>query len=439
MPNTAIKNKTSRLLARLFLFCCFFCIFVSCATPPFHTDKSRTVPSDFFGVSPYIIEPEDFPLIDELGAVWLRRTCRWGNLEPVPGQWNFSDWDNFVEYSNNAQKKILAILAFDTPWLYGEEKIPRKITAREMPMFLNYVDTVVNRYKGKIDAYEIWNEPNMMSWYGSDEEFITMTRSVIKTIRSIDPDVKILAGSFWRVPKRFIRKLIRAGVFDEASGLSFHPYATSPKGVVKLCDSLLKLLEEEGFAGEVWVTEIGFPTKGWFPTRVSEINFPSHIVKTLASLAARDMSVLLWYELFDEKNPGEYTLTLNSEDFFGLAYRNNTVKAGYYAFALCGQKLAGKEYSPDLPKRNNLPERTVSLCFTGRGGENVLIIWNESGRSFSADITLPGKDQHLYEINSGISQRIEGKTETTVTQTPKFFTWVSDGYSASGIPVITKK
>ena len=413
---------------------CFLVIFVSCATPPFHTDKPRHVPEDFFGIAPGSgLKPEDFPLIDELGVVWQRRTCRWSSVERTPGEWNFSDWDNYVEISKNTGKKLLAILGFDTPWIYEEETTRRKITARELPLYLNYVETIVRRYRGKIDAYEIWNEPNMMSWYGSKKEFIAMTRAAIKTIRSVDPDVTILAGSFWRVPRGFIRKTIRAGGVDGADGVSFHPYAVGPAKSVKLFDSLMKLLAKEGFAGEVWITEVGYPTRGWYPTRVSEKNFPSHIVKTLVPLAARDPRVLLWYELFDYQNPGEYTSAWNSEDFFGIAYPNHSVKTGYNAFALCGRNLAGKEYRPELPLRRGLPKRTVSLCFTGQDAENVLILWNERGSAFSARVTLPGKNQRLYDIKTREYRALGEETEITVAKTPLFFTW-----TGTAIPMVQK-
>ena len=438
------KVKAKRIASVLpgpafFLIFCFSVFFVSCATLPFRTNETRRkIPEDFFGIAPYNkrITPEDFPFIDELGVVWQRRTCRWSSLEPKPGEWDFSDWDSYVEISKNAGKKLLAILAYDTPWVYEEENARRRISARELPLFLNYVETVARRYRGKIDAYEIWNEPNMMQWYGSDEEFITMTRAAIKTIRSVDPDVTILAGSFWRVPKGFIRKMARAGVFDEAGALSFHPYAVSPKRSVELCDSLTEVLAEENFSGEIWITEVGYPTRGWFPTRVSEEEFPSHIVKTLAPLAARNIRALLWYELFDARNPGEYTRTFNSEEFFGIAYPNLTIKAGYHAFALCGRNLAGKEYRPELPLLKDIPKRTISLCFTGEGNETVLILWNESGSSFPACITLPGSEQRLYDISTRQYMVLGEETEITVTKTPLFFTW--KGAAGTG-PALERK
>ena len=405
-----------------FLFCAAF-ILASCATPPFHADEARIIPDDFFGIVPSTanLVPEDFPFLDELNAVWLRRTCRWSSLESSPGNWDFSYWDAYVDACEHAGKKLLLILAYDTPWIYEEKDAPRRISSRELPQYLNYVETVVRRYRGKIGAYEIWNEPNSAEWYGSPEEFITMTRAAIHTIRSIDPDVTILAGSFLRLPKGMIRKMVRAGVFDEADGLSFHPYALGPSGAVRLCDSLLELLAGENFSGEIWITEMGYPTRGWYPTRVPEEKFPSHIVKTLTGLAVRNVRGLQWYELFDSGNPGDYKCSWDSEDFFGLAYPNKTVKAGYHAFALCGKNLAGKEYRPELPLRVNLPGRTVSLCFTGEG--NTLILWNERGASFPARIILPGTDQRLYDIRTGKYIALGEETEITVAKTPLVFTW----------------
>ena len=418
-------KKGSGLKIQVLFLLLFLFLFSSCATPPFHTGESRKVPEDFFGVAPWNrrLVPEDYPFVDELGVVWQRRTCRWSSLETAPGKWDFSDWDYYVELSKNAGKKLLAILAYDTPWIHEEKDAPTIIGARELPAYLNYVETVVRRYRDKIDAYEIWNEPNLSKWQGTYEEFITLCRATIKTIRSVDPDVKILAGAFSRVPTGLIRKMARAGVFDEADGISFHPYALNPAGTAELCDELAGILAEEGFSGEIWVTEIGYPTRGWYPNAVSEKKFPSHIVKTLSSLAARNIRAVLWYELFDDRSPGEYTWSWNSENFFGIAYPNLTVKAGYYAFALCGKNLAGKEYNPALPLRENLPERTVSLAFMGNENENVLILWNERGSQYPAHITLPGKDQRLYDIDTGSFRSIAEETEINITQTPLFITW----------------
>ncbi|MDR1566856.1 MAG: beta-galactosidase [Treponema sp.] len=410
------------------VICCAVLASLSCATPPYSAGEAREVPQDFFGIIPFQrdLVPRDFEMMDELGVVWQRRTCRWSSLEPRQGEWDFSGWDAYVNDSKAAGNKLLAILAYDTAWLHGKENAPQKITPEELPHYLNYVETVVSRYKGRIDAYEIWNEPNISFWKGPEEDFFAMTRAAAQKIRELDPDAKIVGGSFWRAPRGFVKRIFESGALDHVDAVSFHPYAVNPKGAVKLYDKLVKILEACHFTGEIWVTEVGYPTSGWYPTRVKEENFPTDIVKTLAGLATRRIRVLFWYELKDSYNRGEAPSRFNSEYYFGISYLDHSRKNGYYAWALCGQNLAGAEYLPELPERLGLPKRTVSLCFRGPGNKNTLILWNEWGGAVNVRVTLPGAGQTIYDISTGEGSPLGAEAELRITRTPLFITWIAE-------------
>jgi hypothetical protein len=417
---------------------------LSCATPPYAVDSPRQVPEDFFGMTPYQqydMTTEDFELLDELGVTWQRRTCRWSGLEPRPGEWDFSSWDAYVDDSKAAGKKLIAILAYDIPWIFNGKTARDRIGPEELPHYLNYVETVAARYKGRIDAYEIWNEPNMLDyfWKGSDDEFFTMTKAAAQVIRRTDPGATILAGSLWRVPGGFTRKLFKSGVMEYADALSFHPYAVNPRGAVKLYDKLAKLLKEFDYKGEVWVTEVGYPTGGWYPTKVSEEHFPRDIVKTLAGLAVRNVRLLIWYEFKDSYNQGEAPSRWNSESFFGLSYMDHTRKNGFEAWGLCGRYLSGAEYRPDWPERQGLPDRTVSLCFRNADGENTLILWNERGGAVKVRITLPGSGRTLHDISTGQGRPLATETEHTINKNPLFFTWTEESGTAAAPAVVKIK
>jgi hypothetical protein len=393
------------------------------------------VPEDFFGIAPFQedLVPEDFEMLDELGIAWQRRTCRWSSLEPQQGEWNFSGWDAYVRDSKAAGKKILAILGYDTDWLHGKPNAPRRINSDELPLYLNFVETVVSRYKGEIDAYEIWNEPNMMSWKGTKDEFFEMTRAAAIKVREIDPNAIILAGSFWRTPKSWIKKMFKSGILEYVDAVSFHPYAVNPGGAVKLFDKLEALLTEGNFKGDIWVTEVGYPTGGWYPTAVREKNFPRDIVKTLGGLATRNIKVLLWYEFKDSYNKGEAPSRLRSESFFGVATLDRIRKNGYYAWALCGQYLAGTEYQPALPVRGEgIPNRTVSLCFKSVDNAYTLLLWNERGGGIKIRLTLPGTGQEIHNTSTGEATGLGAENEITIGKNPIFITWNGPGQGAAG-------
>jgi hypothetical protein len=263
-----------------------------------------------------------------------------------------------------AGKKIVAVLGYDALWLSSNGKRKEYIAPENLPLFLNFVEKMVNHFRGRVDAWEIWNEPNFMFWKGPDTEFFELAKLTAQKIRETDPQANILGGAFWRVPKGFIRNMFNAGALENVNGLAFHPYATNPGAAVKLYDKFTSVLAEFNYLGAIWITEAGYPTGGWYPTAVNEDEQPAYVVKTITGIAARGARALLWYELFDSYNKGESPEPLNSEAYFGLVYPDYTKKKGAYAYMLCARYLEGKEYRPDLIEKNNIPKSFISFILS---------------------------------------------------------------------------
>jgi hypothetical protein len=420
------------------------CLF-SCSTP-FYSAAPRRIPADHFGMAHggFTVSPEEYALLDELGAVWIRRTFDWEDIEPAPGQWNFEEWDAYVDGAGAAGKKILATLAYDVGWIYGEAEPRRHIIPEKIPHFLQYVETVVRRYRGRIGAYEIWNEPNnpFYFWEGSDEDFFALSAAAAAKIKEIDPAAKVAAGSCWLVPKKFIRGMFEAGAMENADILSFHPYGASPRAVLRMYDRLARIAAEYRFAGEIWVTEVGFPTRGVYWGGINEDNYPEYIVKTLAGLAARGVRVTFWYEVFDKYNRGGAPSLVNPSPHFGLAYPDYTRKKGAAAFALAAGYIAGREYRPEFPGPGGpgakpsarlparLPAAVTALYFRGdagdtdtdAGGDSALILWNDRGKT-PVRVTLPGSDRRLHDIVTGTGRPVPETAELTLDKTPLILTW----------------
>ncbi|ULQ58930.1 hypothetical protein K7I13_10390 [Brucepastera parasyntrophica] len=434
------KKLFSGSIFRLFIMLAFFSTLLSCSTT-FTPGTSRRIPEDFFGMAHAgdTRTEEEYELLDDLSAVWMRKTFRWNQIEETEGAWDFERWDDFVDSGKAAGKKILAVLAYDVGWIYGEDvEARRHIIPEKIPYFLRYVEEVVLRYKGRIDAYEIWNEPNWTFWRGPNKDFYELSRAAAEKIREIDPEAYIIAASVSRVPKGFIKGMFKAGAMDQADAISFHPYAVSPKASVRLFDKLEKIVKEFGFTGDIWITEVGYPTKGWYPTRVSEKNFPAYVVKTLTGHAARGVKVLFWYELFDKYNKGEAPSKLDSELYFGLAYPDYARKDGAAAYALCGKYIAGTDYRPDLVTKTGLPSSAQVLLFCGSSAQ-TLVLWNEGG-SVPVKVSLSGTQHLVHDIASGGFQTVSAETELVLTKTPVILTWTADasGEAAQQIEVIKR-
>jgi len=407
-----------------FVFTVSTLVITSCLSTPLPHAGNTNVPDDFFGIVHAGITRTsvEYDLLDEMGVNWVLRTFYWRTIEKEKGLIDFSDYDDFVEMACLNGKKIIAVLGYEAPWLYPEGKQKKYISAEDVPLFLRYVDEIINHFKGKIDVWEIWNEPNFMFWKGPQKDFFELSRLTALKIREVDSNAYILGGVFWRAPRGFIKAMYNAGGMDNLDGIAFHPYAVNPRGSMKVYDKFLNVLSEIGYSGPVWITEVGYPTGGWYPTTVFIEEYPSYVVKTIVGAAARRTRVLLWYQLFDSYNPGEIPpYAINSEDFFGLIYPNYQKKTGAIAYELCAKYIPGSVYATELPLKENIPRSIVCFCFLGGTSDNnTLIIWNDSYGTQRVQIQLQA-NALLHDISSG--NFISMPIELTIGKTPLFITW----------------
>jgi hypothetical protein len=420
-----------------FLYAALIFTFLSCRSTPPPPSLPVTIPDDFFGMvhAGNTETPEEYALLDEMGVEWILYTFYWHRMEPEKNKWTFDHYDSYVDKGKAAGKKIIAVLAYDASWLYSDGERKRYVSPENLPHFLTFVEETVKHFRGRVDAWEIWNEPNFMFWNGSNEEFFALSKQAALTIKKNDPDAEILGGAFWRVPKSFIRGMFKTGALDNVSGLAFHPYAINPRGSVLLYDKLKEVLEEEAFTKPVWITEVGYPTAGWYPTSVSEDEFPAYIVKTIAGLASRGARTLLWYQMFDPYNKDQ-TPKANandSEKHFGLVYPDYTRKKGAHAYSLCARYIAGMEYRPDLIDKDNIPDSIISFYFTGKEKNNTLLLWNDKKTPKKIKISL-ANSALLHDVSTGENVSLANESELEIGPMPVIITWVEYG---GGVPRIS--
>ena len=399
--------------------------FLSCTSVSFSASKPCTVPEDFFGISPdrSPLNKEDYALLDDFNAVWIRTTLSWSDVEPEKGKWNFDRWDTYLEKAEAAGKKVVFILGFDNGWLFSDNKEHRKITDKELPYYLKYVEQVVSRYRTRA-IYEIWNEPNVIFWKGSNKQFFTLSAAAAKKIRETEPEAVILAGSTFRVSKRFTRGMFNSGAMEYADAFSVHPYAFTPKATIRQYNKLKSLLGEFEFDKPVWITEVGYFTgpRPFFGTK----RYAGYIVKTLSSLSARagEIRSIIWYELMNDNNPGEEKEPLNPLTYMGLIYPNKIFKPGTEAFMLTAGYIAGTEYHPEFPLREGIARNVTSLYFLKKDGTSVLILWKDGLGKQNLYLTVPNAmNLSRHNIYNREVTLLPDKAALEISREPVFITW----------------
>jgi hypothetical protein len=411
-----------------------FSMFVfSCSTTPLPYGGQVTVPEDFFGIVHASITqtPQEDKLLEEMGCKWILRTFNWHIIESKKDVFDFSFYDSYVDHVKEQGIKIIALLGYNNEYS-PDGKAEFYISSDKMPLFLRYVEEIVRHYNGKVDAWCIWNEPNFTFWNGTNSEFYELTKLTAEKIRKTDPDAYIIGGAFWRSPEGFIKKMHRAEGFKDLDALALHPYSMNPSDSMKVYDKFTNILSEINYSSPIWITEVGYPTGGWYPTRVSPNKLAVFVVKTIAGMAARGARNVLWYEMLDVKETG--TINISSEKQFGLVNKDFSRKTCSWAYELCAHYLPGSRYVHELPQRENIPSNIVSFCFLGGiSGNNTLILWNDKKQSQNIELNL-SSSALLHDIYTGQNTPLPVDASVKVTNEPLIITW-----QGTDVPRITKK
>lgn len=222
--------------------------------------------------------------VQALGATHLVQVFAWHDIQPSPARWDweYSDW--LVRATEYYNLKIIARLDKPPAWAVDDATAlsapPRKVND-----YAEFARRVAQRYRGKIAAYVIWNEPNLAMEWGNQKPnaraYAELLRAASQAIRAADPDARIIAAALAPTnensdraqdDRAFLRELYAAGARDAFDALGAHPYAFAlPPDAPRDANEGLnfaRLLEwrdimaANGAAGKnIWITEFGYPTE----------------------------------------------------------------------------------------------------------------------------------------------------------------------------------
>jgi hypothetical protein len=171
-----------------------------------------------FGVNTFLeqeVEPEKrertLQMVKAAGFRWIRQEFPWEDIE-IHGKGDFEDrrhephrsawekYDHIVDLAEKYDLGIIARLSNPPAWsrAAGNDLGPLA-PPDDYADYGDFVYAVVNRYKGRIKYYQIWNEPNIYPEWGErpvDPEAYTELLKVGYTrAKEADPDVVIICGA----------------------------------------------------------------------------------------------------------------------------------------------------------------------------------------------------------------------------------------------------
>jgi len=416
-------------MKRIIFVTAILVLILSCASVPERDKYPIPEKMNFTGLQfglchgGYSLSDEEYALLDDLGVRWLRIDFRWDKMEKVQGEWDFSFYDNFLAKADAEGRKVLAILDYDTPWLHAGKDKSRRISPEEMPLFLEYVKIVADRYGTRVGAFEIWNEPNTKRfWTGSDADFFDLTNRTLDLLKSVSPQTPVAVGSLFYNPfvgaRGYLKRMIASGVLEKADAISVHPYVLNRSVLESRILDVRDIVASAGYSTPVWITEAGFPTGGSYPNRVRLENQGRTVAEALTGLSAAGVELITWYELFDNKIPEEVEKGMSSEAFFGLVWPDYSWKPGAFPYSVIANHLADAVFVPESYEfeGKRLSSLYQAQFVTPEGIRKIIL--RSTGRDVEIDLSQFDEDLSEIQLLTGETRLIGSENVLSVGKNP---------------------
>jgi polysaccharide biosynthesis protein PslG len=134
--------------------------------------------------------------VQQAGFNWAKHQVEWQTIETAPGQFNWGELDTIVNMLNQGGLKVLLSVAH-APTFY------RSPSSGLMPAdpntFLRLMQTMAARYRGKVQAYELWNEENLAREAGAANinptTYLPLLKAGYTGVKAGDPSAMGLLGA----------------------------------------------------------------------------------------------------------------------------------------------------------------------------------------------------------------------------------------------------
>ncbi len=177
-----------------------------------------------YGINTFLeqeVEPEKIEamlgMIREAGFVWLRQEFPWEDLE-VDGRGQFTDtrldrdgdgqkdtvdawakYDRIVDLVEAYGLRLMARLSNPPAWSRADPEAGAHAPPDDFGDFVNYAVAVAERYRGRIQHYQIWNEPNIYPEWGNQPidpaGYTDLICRAYAALKAVDPEIVVISGA----------------------------------------------------------------------------------------------------------------------------------------------------------------------------------------------------------------------------------------------------
>lgn len=348
------------------------------------------IPATFFGMSIGI--GAGWPPLP-FGAVGKGPTNTWPYMEPSKGQYNWSRLDNLVGQAQAHNLPIFFSTDYVPKWAALDKSSCRMgvfntnictSTAANVQDWDEFVTAMVTRYKGKIEMYELWNEPDQKAESTATvEQMVTLTSHMFKIIRSVDPNA--LIGSPSAEPA-WLDSYWAAGGPKDVDIVTLHGYPGNapPESICYFRTQPLRtVMAKYGISKPLWDTEDSWGT-GQIGRAMSSDQRIAFVARHYLMHWACGVSRYYWW-LWSTGDWGEMRDASGGKKEAAISYEN-----------VANWMIGATMVRPCAPMQGDKYHAVYACDLTREAGYQAKVVWNTDGNS---TYTAPNQFTHYRELD----------------------------------------
>jgi hypothetical protein len=277
-------------------------------TPAFASWPRAPLASPDYGVQAFLYwryesADRDIKLIQDMGFTWVKQAIAWRDIEGIEkGAYDWGRADRLGKAVRRAQLNLMVRIDHQPFWSQAPGTEPLENAPPEnLQDYGDFCHAMAEHYKGKIRAYQVWNEPNLAREWGNQlpnpAQYVELLKVCYLGIKTADPAALVISAGMAPtgsgLPEalpddEFVEKMYRAGAAPYFDLLGVHaagyqePPETSPDEAAKkyngnrfFCfrhvEDLRKTMERYGDADKQvavlefgWTTDLVNPAYSWY-------------------------------------------------------------------------------------------------------------------------------------------------------------------------------
>jgi hypothetical protein len=249
----------------------------------------------------------------------LRIAFSWLDMEPAPGRFDWSFWDDFVRLATDEYHiRLIPYVCYTPRWASsGTNDDFWEQPPRDNRDFAEFVRQAVARYHDRIHSWEIWNEPdNPAYWRGSRDQFAALLEAGSAAVHQTDPSANIVMGGLAWNPEFLEAMLQHPAALAHVNVINLHNYyetwSSEPlERIPEYVGRAQDLIRQYGGRQSLWTAEVGYGSfrngplvsgqyRAFYAGEHSPEQQASSLFRALTLLLATEkVSLIAWYRIND--------------------------------------------------------------------------------------------------------------------------------------------